>query len=89
LIDYLADRRAATLVRRLYETLAPGGLLIIGNMNETPQSAVWPLEFLLDWSLYYRDNAQMLAWVNGLQPAAAWTETESTDRVRLLFVRKP
>ena len=89
LIDYLADRRAATLVRRLYETLAPGGLLIIGNMNETPQSAVWPLEFLLDWSLYYRNDAEMLAWMEGLEPARAWTECESTDRVRLLFVRRP
>jgi extracellular factor (EF) 3-hydroxypalmitic acid methyl ester biosynthesis protein len=89
LIDYLADRRAATVVRRLYETLAPGGLLIIGNMNETANSAVWPLEFLLDWSLHYRTDAQMLAWVDGLQPARAWTECESTDRVRLLYVRKP
>jgi chemotaxis methyl-accepting protein methylase len=89
LIDYLADRRAAMLVRRLYETLAPGGLLIVGNMNETPNSAVWPLEFLLDWSLYYRNDEEMLAWVEPLQPARAWTECESTDRVRLLFVRKP
>jgi trans-aconitate methyltransferase len=89
LIDYLADRRAATLVRRLYDALAPGGLLIIGNMNETLHSAIWPLEFLLDWSLYYRSDAEMLAWINGVQPATAYTETDSTDRVRLLFARKP
>ncbi len=34
LIDYLADRRAFALVQRLYETLAHGGMLIIGNMND-------------------------------------------------------
>ena len=89
LIDYLADRRAAGLVRQLYETLAPGGLLLIGNMNETALSNLWPMEFIADWTLNYRSDAEMLAWTEGLDAAEAWTETESTDRVRLLFVRKP
>jgi hypothetical protein len=89
LVDYLADRRATGLVRRLYETLAPGGLLVIGNMNDTAASSLWPLEFVADWSLYYRSQAEMLAWTEGLAPAKAWTETETTGRVRLLFVRKP
>jgi extracellular factor (EF) 3-hydroxypalmitic acid methyl ester biosynthesis protein len=89
LIDYLADRRAVGLVRRLYETLAQGGLLIVGNMNETALSNLWPMEFIADWSLYYRSESQMLAWTEGLDPVKAWTETESTGRVRLMFVRKP
>jgi extracellular factor (EF) 3-hydroxypalmitic acid methyl ester biosynthesis protein len=89
LLDYLSDRRAGALVRRLYEALAPGGLLIIGNMNETALSNLWPMEFITDWNLYYRDEQQMLAWCQGLHPAMAWTETEITERVRLLFVRKP
>ena len=89
LIDYLADRRAQSLVRRLYDTLASGGLMIIGNMNDTALSNLWPMEFITDWSLYYRSDADMLAWAQGLNPAMAWTETESTDRVRLLFVVKP
>jgi hypothetical protein len=89
LIDYLTDRRASGLLARLYETLAPGGLLIIGNMNETALSNLWPMEFITDWTLYYRNDAQMIAWTEGLEIAQAWTETERTDRVRLLFVRKP
>ena len=89
LIDYLTDRRAAGLVRRLYDLLVPGGLLIAGNMNETALSNLWPMEFIADWTLYYRTDAQMLAWTTGLDPANAWTETEPTGRVRLLFVRKP
>lgn len=88
LIDYLTDRRAASLVRRLYELVAPGGLLVIGNMNETPLSNLWPMEFITDWSLYYRTDQQMLAWTDGLHPESAWTETECTGRVRLLYARK-
>jgi trans-aconitate methyltransferase len=89
LIDYLVDRRATGLIRRLYETLAPGGLLVIGNMNDTGLSNYWPMEFIADWTLYYRSEAQMLAWTEELNAAQAWTETERTDRVRMLFVRKP
>ena len=85
LLDYLVDRRAAGLTRRLYETLAPGGLLIIGNMNDVPLSNLWPMEFIADWTLHYRSDADMLAWVKDLNTSAAWTETEPTDRVRMLF----
>lgn len=88
LLDYLTDRRAAGLVRRLFELLVPGGLLIIGNMNETPLSNLWPMEFITDWSLNYRSEQQMLAWAEGLDAAAAWTDTETTGRVRLLYLRK-
>ena len=89
LFDYLTDRRATSLLRRLYDMLAPGGLLIIGNMNETPLSGLWPLEFITDWTLHYRDDPQMLAWTDGLGTARAWTETEPTERVRLLYALKP
>lgn len=89
LIDYLAERRAKALVHSLYTTLAPGGLMIIGNMNKTPLSNLWPMEFIADWSLEYRDESQMMAWTEGLQVQKAWTETEPTERVRLLFIRKP
>ena len=58
-------------------------------MNETGLSNLWPMEFITDWTLYYRSDAQMIAWTDGLEVAQAWTETERTDRVRLLFVRKP
>ena len=76
-------------MRKLYDGLAPGGQLIIGNMNETPLSNLWPMEFIVDWTLYYRSDAQMMAWTDGMNAARAWTETECTGRVRLLFVQKP
>src|SRR5882724_10623498 len=67
LLDYLTDRRATGLLARLYETLAPGGMVIIGNMNETALSNLWPMEFITDWTLYYRNDAQMVAWTEGLE----------------------
>jgi hypothetical protein len=88
LIDYLIDRRARALGSRLYEKLAPGGLLIIGNMNETELSNLWPMEFICDWHLYYRTEKDMLGWAEGMAGSQAWTETDPTGRVRLLFVRK-
>ena len=88
LIDYLIDRRARALASRLFERLAPGGLLIIGNMNEIELSNLWPMEFLTDWHLFYRTDREMLGWTEGMKGQRAWTETESTDRVRLLHVRK-
>ncbi|MCE9521174.1 MAG: hypothetical protein K8S25_01930 [Alphaproteobacteria bacterium] len=88
LIDYLIDRRAKTLVGRLYERVAPGGLLIIGNMNETELSNLWPMEFIGDWHLFYRTDRDMLAWVDDLPHEGAWTDTDPTGRVRLLYVRK-
>jgi extracellular factor (EF) 3-hydroxypalmitic acid methyl ester biosynthesis protein len=88
LIDYLIDRRARALASRLYERLAPGGLLIIGNMNEVDLSNLWPMEFLTDWHLHYRTNEEMMGWTDAMKGQRAWTETEPTDRVRLLYVRK-
>jgi hypothetical protein len=89
LIDYLIDRRARSLGAKLYEKVAPGGLLIIGNMNETELSNLWPMEFICDWHLYYRTEKDMLGWAEAMAGAEAWTETDPTGRVRLLFARKP
>ncbi|MBV9548967.1 MAG: hypothetical protein JO256_04765 [Alphaproteobacteria bacterium] len=88
LLDYLTDRRATGLTHRLYDQLATGGLLIIGNMNETSLSNLWPMEFVTDWTLEYRDETQMLRWAEALE-GERWTECERTGRVRLLFVKKP
>ncbi|MEI9994405.1 MAG: class I SAM-dependent methyltransferase [Rhizomicrobium sp.] len=88
LLDYLTDHRAKALVGQLFDLLAPGGLLIIGNMNECPLSNYWPMEYITDWTLHYRDDACMTAWADGLNAAKAWTETERTGRVRMLFIRK-
>ena len=67
----------------------PGGLLIIGNMNDTEMCTIWPMEFVADWTLHYRNEPQMLSWAQDLQSKMAWTEVDPTGRVRLLSIRKP
>lgn len=89
LVDYLATRRAHGLVVRLYEQLGPGGLLIVGNMRDTPTSNLWPMEFVCDWSVNYRNEREMRSLAEGLAPASAELETDPTGRVYLLFLRKP
>ena len=88
LLDYLSDKRSRMLVQRLYDALIPGGLLVIGNMNQTPLSNLWPMEFIADWTLFYRGDAEMRGWAENLIGAEYWTETDKTDRVRMLFIRK-
>ena len=58
------------------------------RVAEPTLSNLWPMEFITDWSLHYRSEQQMIAWTAGLDPAGVWTDTETTGRVRLLYVRK-
>lgn len=89
LVDYLADRRARDLVASLYHRLAPGGLLVIGNMRKTALSNLWPMEFICDWSVNYRDDAGMRALAQGLPEVSVKLETDPTGRVYMLSLRKP
>jgi SAM-dependent methyltransferase len=89
LVDYLTPRRAQGLVAKLYRQLAPGGLLVVGNMRDTPTGNLWPMEFVCDWTLNYRSEAEMWALAEGLEPASARLEADRTGRVYLLRLRKP
>jgi hypothetical protein len=88
LVDYLAPQRAQQLVGTLYRRLKPGGSLVIGNMKETREGNFWPMEVICDWSLNYRDEAQMLAMADGLDVAHVEVRTEPTGRVHMLYLRK-
>jgi len=89
IVDYLTDRRARDLVVSLYDRLAPGGRLVIGNMRQTSLSNLWPMEFICDWSVHYRDEAAMWAMVKGLPAKSSDLEIDPTGRVYLLSIRKP
>jgi len=89
IVDYLTDRRARDLVASLYDRLAPGGRLVVGNMRKTQFSNLWPMEFICDWSVYYRDEAAMWAMVEDLPSKSNKLETDPTGRVYLLSLRKP
>ena len=88
LVDYLAPRRAKALAASLYDRLAPGGALIIGNLAKTPESCLWPLEFICDWSLVYRDERDMRALAADLPGASVEVVHDWTGRVCVLTVRR-
>lgn len=88
LLDYLAPKRARAFVAALYEHLAPGGTLVIGNMLDAPTGMLWPAEFLLDWTLIYRTEKDMLDLIEGLAAVDVATEIDPTGGVVMLRLRK-
>lgn len=89
LADYLSPRRARDFVASLYRQLAPGGTLVIGNVKNTVESTFWPMEVICDWSLHYRDEAQMWAMADGLDAEHAEVKTDVSGQVLLMFLRRP
>lgn len=89
LIDYLGDKRAASLLEALYEHLAPGGRLVVANVKRSRDASLWPLEFIADWNLVYRDEADMKRLTDGISGARAVFESDETNCVIMAYVTKP
>jgi len=89
LFDYLSDQVCSQLVSLMYQWVAPGGLLVVTNVE--PRNPLrHGMEHLLDWHLIYRNAAQMLK----LRPEQAATEdvqvlTDDTGVNVFLEMRKP
>jgi extracellular factor (EF) 3-hydroxypalmitic acid methyl ester biosynthesis protein len=88
LVDYLSMRRIQGLVRSLYDKLAPGGTVVIGNMADVPGSNLWPMEFLCDWTLHYRTEEQMAEMAAGLNGAIVEVRPDPTGRVFMVYITK-
>jgi extracellular factor (EF) 3-hydroxypalmitic acid methyl ester biosynthesis protein len=89
LFDYLSDRICKQLMDLFYSSLAPGGLLLVTNVDGT-RPFHNKLEFILDWNLIYRNGEQM----KDLRPEGAlaenlsvWSDLASVNV--FLEVRKP
>ena len=89
LFDYLREARARALVVGLYERLAPGGLLAIGNAVG-PNQWFWSPECVLDWTLLYRTREEMLRLAADLPPGhEVEVVKEPAGAYYFLLVRKP
>ncbi|MEX1147125.1 MAG: class I SAM-dependent methyltransferase, partial [Sphingomonadales bacterium] len=89
LIDYLQPIRGKAWVEALYDCLEPGGTLIVSNMYRCAMSNLWPMEFLTDWTVIYRNEAEMMDFARDLTDAArVETSLDPTGRVCLLTVQK-
>lgn len=88
LVDYLKPKLARTLISKLYEHLRPGGAVIIGNVNDAGKGSYWPLEYALDWSLFFRNVAEMAEIADGI-PGEISIEPDESGAMYMLTVRKP
>lgn len=89
LIDYLNPLLAQRFVRRLYQFLKPGGSIIIGNVNNKRTGMMWPSEYLVDWTLFFRSSEEMEAMASDIPDASVSIAVDSLDAIYFLIVRKP
>jgi hypothetical protein len=89
LFDYIRETRAQSLIRALYELVADGGMLTIGNAC-APQDMFWSAEFLVDWTILYRTRDEVLRLAD-LLPDTAEVDVvlEPGEAYYFLTVRKP
>lgn len=62
LFDYLTDAVCRRLIELLYERVAPDGLLVVTNVDQSHNSHRCfrnSLDFFLDWNLIYRTASQL------------------------------
>ncbi len=88
LFDYLGEAVAQVLVRTLFDQLAPGGLIVLGNALG-PNDHFWSPEFILDWTMLYRTREEMLRLGKRLpETAEVSVEVEPGNAYYFLLVRK-
>jgi hypothetical protein len=88
LFDYIREKRAQTLILSLYDLLADGGLLMIGNAI-APNEFFWATEFLVDWTLLFRTRDEVMN-LAALLPESARVDicVEPSNAYCFLRVRK-
>lgn len=88
LTDYLNQNRARRLVSDLFDQLVPSGTLVIGNILRSPRGVLWPMEFVCDWNIVDRDEADMKALAQNITGAKVTTSLDGTGCVCLLRIQK-
>jgi len=88
LFDYLAPDTCRALMELWYDSLSPGGLLLIANMDDTKPFRNF-IEFVLDWQLIYRNSAEIFSLVPGRCRATTRVVAEPTSVNLFLHIRKP
>ena len=87
LFDYLTTPVARVVLARLYELLAPGGELVVGNFYVGNASRVY-MEYWGDWVLQYRTEDQLMELAEDLPGARASLMFEGTRSQMFLSIRK-
>lgn len=88
LFDYLTPPTARAVLARLYEVLAPGGEMVIGNFHVGNKTRIY-MEYWMDWALYYRNEEEFTDLAVGLPNAQVSLSFEDTRSQVFLHVSKP
>ncbi len=87
LFDYISQRVAVVILKKIYQTLEPGGVMLIGNFHLKNESRIY-MEYWADWTLNYRTESDLLALADGLLNAETEIFFENTGIQMFLQIRK-
>ena len=88
-VDYLNPLLAQRFIKRLYDFVKPGGQVIVGNVNNLATGMIWPLEYITDWTLYFRNEEEMRAIAHEIPDAKVSVVSVPLQAVYFLVVEKP
>jgi len=89
LFDYLSDTVCTTLLEIFYDLVAPGGLVLVSNVDACNPSRGW-MECMVDWYLVYRDAAQMREMMpEGIAKDSVRVFSEASSVNIFAEIRKP
>jgi extracellular factor (EF) 3-hydroxypalmitic acid methyl ester biosynthesis protein len=89
LFDYLSDNVSTMLLEVFYELVAPGGLVLVSNVDACNPSRGW-MECVVDWHLVYRNAAQMHELVpNAIARDSVKVFAEPSSVNIFIEIRKP
>lgn len=89
LFDYLSERSFTALLGALYSAVAPGGQMLVGNVDVSNPTRYF-MEYFAEWFLVHRTRSQLLEQARLLRPAplAARVEAEPLGVNLFLVVEK-
>ncbi|MBC2604942.1 class I SAM-dependent methyltransferase [Pelagicoccus albus] len=89
LFDYLSDRVCQRLLEIFYEMVAPGGVVVATNVDESnPVKGV--MEYVMEWHLIYRNAEDFMSLAPRQAPKDCLTLRKDVSGVNLfLEIRKP
>jgi extracellular factor (EF) 3-hydroxypalmitic acid methyl ester biosynthesis protein len=89
LFDYLRTPSAIAVLGALFQSVKPGGLLVVANLTAANPEIAY-METAMDWWMQYRAESELLALVGktGIDPSLATTHTTYDGRVAWLNVRR-
>ena len=90
LFDYLADNVAAAVTRALFQSLRPGGELLVANFAPSLRDIGY-LEAIMDWHLIYRNEEQVSRFTSSIpqdEIAEVSLTRDQCENVVYLSVRK-